>query len=406
MQNKKHVVLVSSGQPSLNPRLVKEADSLAQAGFKVTVLYAYWNAWGTQLDKELLKTKQWQAVRTGGDPETKTFTYLLTRILFKISNWFTRLTGSMLMAEVAIARNSLFLIKKTKTIRADLYIGHYPGALAAVVKAAKKHHKPCGFDAEDFHRKEVNDNENSYDYKLKSYIENKYIPQVNYLSASSVQIGIAYHTIFKKTQPVVLNNVFPKSTLNVTNLVLNDEQPVKLFWFSQVIGPNRGLEYLCKALNLTAISFEVHLLGYCDSDYKTKLQAAYSNITFHPPTHPDNIIEFASQFDIGLALEIGFSVNNNLALSNKIFTYMQAGLAIIASNTEAQEYLLKQHPAIGKVYDNSDIETLASALVYYHQNRNELLLARQAALQLAHQEYNWENESQKFLAIVKKTLAD
>jgi len=404
MQNNKHVVLISSGQPSLNPRLVKEADALTGAGFNVTVLYTYWNAWGTQLDVDLLKTKKWHAIRTGGNPDTERFTYLLTRLLFKISNLFSRLTGSMLMADLATARGSMFLIKKAKSISADLYIGHNPGALPAVVKAAKKHNKPCGFDAEDFHRNEVSNDANNYDVKLKSHVENKYIPQVNYLSASSIQIGNAYHAIFNKTRPIILNNVFPKSNLDATSLLNNSEQPVKLFWFSQVIGPNRGLEQLFEALNLTEVKFEVHLLGYCDDDYKKSLQHLYNNINFHPPIHPDEITEFASQFDIGMALETGFSVNNNLALSNKIFTYMQAGLAIIASNTEAQAHLLNQHPAVGKIYDKADVETLVSALVYYHQNRNELLFARLAALQLAHQEYNWENESQKFLAVVKSLI--
>ena len=58
----KKVVLITSGQPSLNPRLVKEADILANSGFDVTVLYAYWNNWGTTYDNDLLSNKKWNAI--------------------------------------------------------------------------------------------------------------------------------------------------------------------------------------------------------------------------------------------------------------------------------------------------------------------------------------------------------
>ena len=50
------IVLISPGQPSLNPRLVKEADTLAANGYDVTVLYSYWNDWGAKFDKTLLPT--------------------------------------------------------------------------------------------------------------------------------------------------------------------------------------------------------------------------------------------------------------------------------------------------------------------------------------------------------------
>jgi len=48
--------------------LVKEADALTNAGYQVTVLYAYWNDWGTLYDEELLAGKNWKAIRASGAP--------------------------------------------------------------------------------------------------------------------------------------------------------------------------------------------------------------------------------------------------------------------------------------------------------------------------------------------------
>ena len=37
----KTIVLVTTGQPSTKPRIVKEADALQKAGFNVNVLYSF-----------------------------------------------------------------------------------------------------------------------------------------------------------------------------------------------------------------------------------------------------------------------------------------------------------------------------------------------------------------------------
>jgi glycosyltransferase involved in cell wall biosynthesis len=404
---KKKMVMVSSGQPSLNPRLVKEADTLTAAGFDVTVLYAYWNAWGTHLDEKLIPGKKWKCVRAGGDPEQKKFTYLLSRIIHKFSLWVTKHTGIKYFAQFAIARSSYFLIREAKKHKADLYIGHNLGALPAAVKASKKHKKPCGFDAEDFHRYETLNNNNDKEVILKAFIEDKYIPQVSYLSASSTQIANAYQQLFPDKKPVTLLNVFPFNNA-VKQPQLNVNQPVKLFWFSQVIGVSRGVEDIVKALHfLKDENFELHLLGYHSSqsiDFIEQLNNGVAKIFYHQPVMPGVLVEFAAQFDIGLATEPGFSINNDFALSNKIFTYMQAGLAIATSDTTAQSALLNQYPAIGSVYQKGNVQSLADVLSAYNKNRGELLEKREASWLLAKNTLNWENESERFLGLVKQTL--
>ena len=57
-----------------------------------------------------------------------------------------------------------------------------------------------------------------------------------------------------------------------------------------------------------------------------------------------------SNYDVGLALEISEAdLNKQLALSNKIFAYLQAGLFVVATNTQAQEQLLQQLQGHGLV---------------------------------------------------------
>ena len=57
-------------------------------------------------------------------------------------------------------------------------------------------------------------------------------------------------------------------------------------------------------------------------------------VNFLPPVEEKKIFEIASEHHIGLASETGKDLNNNIALSNKIFTYLLAGNAILFSNTD------------------------------------------------------------------------
>lgn len=403
------ILLITSGQPSLNPRLVKEADTLSSAGHNVTVLYAYWNEWGTKFDCALLKSRKWTAVRIGGAPKQNKLSYFLSRLIHKLATIGAKKLSIPIFAEAAIARSSFMLSIAAKKYQADLYIAHNPGALPAAVKAARHHQKPCGFDAEDFHRNEVSNDPNNFDVKLKTHIEQKYLPKTNYLTASSPQITAAYQALFPSKDIVTLLNVF-NPVSDVTIAKTDPILPIKLFWFSQTIGPQRGIETLIEALNsLAAESVELHLLGNFQHGgsraYFEKLTIPnLYKLYFHPPISADELITFSTQFDIGLALEPSFSINNDLALSNKIFTYLQAGLAVIASNTTAQCDLLTKHPEFGSLYESNNAQSLSKALLHYSENRGRLDNARKASLTLAHSKLNWEIEQIKFLKIVQQTL--
>ena len=200
-------------------------------------------------------------------------------------------------------------------------------------------------------------------------------------------------------------NVFPKEP-EIRAHTLKSDGPIRLFWFSQTIGPKRGLQDVTGAFKiLDSSKYELHLLGNCTEEVKAEISAqAKSKIEFYGPIAAGELASFASQFDIGLALEPGFSINNNLALSNKIFTYLQAGLCVIASDTIAQKSLIDSYPAIGKVYPRGDLKVLSDILNHYDQDRNQLLKAQQAALFVAHEALNWETEQGKFLGVIENIL--
>lgn len=402
------VLLLTSGQPSINPRLVKEADVLSDAGYDVTVLYVYWNDWATKFDTPLLQNKKWKAIRVGGDPYQQKTTYFFSRLIHKISRSIIQKIGPVnMLSQIAISRGAYFLTREAKKHKADLYIGHNMGALAAVIKAAKKHNAKSGFDTEDFHRQEVSDDKNSLHYKNVKYLEDKYLSKADYVTSASPQIADAYQRLYPGIEPVSILNVFPQDT-SVKKRTVNNGI-IKLFWFSQTIGANRGLEEVIEALNrLNSNNIELHLLGNSNDSIKqlfsNKAAAGKQQVFFHEPILADDLISFASQFDIGLASENSTPLNRNICLTNKIFTYLQAGLTIIASDTTAQKAFLNEHPEVGKVYQKNDIQSLTNILSAYQADREFLHNTCTASLKLGREKMNWENESKKFLQLVQTTL--
>jgi len=411
----KKVVLITSGQPSLNPRLVKEADALTGSGFQVTVIYQYWNVWGTKTDQLWLSSKKWSAIRIGGSPKQHKVVYWLSRFQHKtVKKLFKYFGFKHQLAERAAGRCTFLMLKEALRHPADLYIAHNLAALPIAVLAAKKHKAKCGFDAEDFHRNEVSDDPNHSDVRLKTYLEEKYIPQTDYLTASSLAITQLYQKLFPSKKIVTVLNAFPiEKEVQLPIVQLN--QPLKLFWFSQTIGLNRGLQDVFSALKfLEDELIELHLLGFLDEQTSVKLNELIAGlqfqkkpfIFFHPPVNPDQLSIFAAKFDIGLALEPGFSINNNAALSNKIFTYLQAGLAVVATDTLAQKQFMAENPQLGFCYEKGNAQQLSEILKHLLNAPELLLKTKQEAYISARSNLNWETESLKFLKVVEETLAD
>ncbi len=411
----KKIVLVTSGQPSLNPRLVKEADALVEAGYEVTVIYQYWNEWGTDLDKVLLPQKKWKTIRVGGDPIKEKTAYWWSRVKLKIGQKLVQLLGfNHGLAELTIGRCTFQLLHEASRNRAALYIAHNLAALPAAVSAAQKFKAKCGFDAEDLHRYEMSDSDLNVDVRLKKYIEDKYFPSTNYLTTSSPEIAKRYEALYPVLKFTTLLNVFPKVTLTPTNTT-RSSVPLKLFWFSQNVGLSRGLQDVIAALKILEQEvIEFHILGFLSPNVNNELEQFIAalhfvkppQLIFHPPIVATELAQFASQYDIGLATEPGFSINNDIALSNKIFTYAQAGLAIVASDTTAQKSFMTMYPNMGMVYEKKNPSNLATIIKTYIEDQTLLNQHQVKAVNYAEEILNWETEKEKFLTIINHLLAN
>jgi glycosyltransferase involved in cell wall biosynthesis len=390
------ITIISTGQPAGNPRLVKEANALSEIGFEVTVIYSHWASWALLFDKQIINSANWKAYLAGGNPINNKTIFFFTRLKHKIFSTLSNYTFGFLFAEKTQARAYSELLKLAKTHKPQLYIAHNLGALSVAAMAAKFYNLPFAFDAEDFHRQETTDNFSDKDYRLKKYLEEKYLPKATYISAASPLIEKAYKTLFPNQKFITIQNVFSKPK---SGNIISKNQNLRLVWFSQTIGKNRGLEQVLEALKKLQLPVELTLIGAVSDEIKHNFSDSYL-VNFIPTLHPDELISYLSQFDIGLALEQKTPFNRNICLTNKIFSYLSAGIAIIATDTEAQTQFLSKHPQIGKLYKSQDITALADIILYYFYHKKELQEAKNQSIHLAINQYNVEMEYQKLLDII------
>jgi glycosyltransferase involved in cell wall biosynthesis len=406
------ICLLTPGQPSINPRLVKEADALVEAGHEVHVLCSHCIAWADVSDGELLRHKKWKCTYVGGKPGSWLFRY--TRLRHAV---IRRLPGfwkaGRLMRAWALTRVTSELEARAIRLKADFYIAHYTGALTAAVAASRKNRALVGFDAEDLES-------GYYSFeagpspidRLTEEVEREYLPKCSYITAASPGIAETYRGKYSIPLPTTVLNVFPLAQRTSQFRSTDNSGPLRLYWFSQTVGLGRGLEDVIGAMGrLAGCDIQLHLRGRCDPETRQALVAfaaeagiAAEKIAVYEPAAADEMVELSADYDIGLALERVDSENHDLCLSNKIFTYLLAGNAIAATITCGQESLMKEFGISGFTYEPGKVDALAAGLRNWYENRNLLDEARRASWHWGSTKFNWDREKKKFLEVVERAL--
>lgn len=405
----KKICIVTTRHISYNPRVLKEADALQGHGYEVVVVTINNHRLLRQFDEALMRSRTWKLrtvdYRKELPQEKKRWLFL--SLQQKLFNYLSMITLRGGIAERASERAYDKLLDLAMHEKADLYIAHHAEALGVAYTAAKANGSHLGFDAEDFHTGMNESARASRQETLISYLEKKYLSSCHFTTAASKGIAEAYRDKYGISQPEVILNVFPFERLPAG--VVNN--PVKFYWYSQVIGPNRGLELLLEAAGLVRMPFEIHLRGslYSD-DYRRQLEekAEKSGIRqqlfFHEPIVAEEIIRDGHHFDVGIALESDITINRNICVTNKVFSYLMSGLAIVGTDTYGQKDIFSHFPRAVRICRMNNAGELAAAMQFYISHPDELKAAKAAAAHAAGEQFNWEKESAKLLACIDQVL--
>lgn len=405
------VCLVTPGQPSTNPRLVKEADALVEAGAEVYVVACKFEDWADNADATFADrpwTTHWLQFGTQAPRWLDVYQRARRRACREVSRFVGMQPG---LAERAFHYVIPELTKTTSRIRADLYIAHNLAALPPARLAARRHGAKLGFDAEDFHRGQFPDSVWNVERRLTAYLEERHMPHCDYLTAASDGIGAAYAKTLDVPPPTTILNVFPWSDRDaeVPRDELETERPDgarSLYWFSQTIGPDRGLQDALQALPHLPNDVVLSLRGQWASGYEPKFREQAQALGVHDRVRhldlvsPEELIVRTAEHDLGLALEHPVCQNRRICVTNKLFTYLLAGMPFVATETPGQKPIVQDLPDVARGYPPGDVEGFASAV----RSLLDARCAHQAAIRAAKERYSWDVEKKKYLEVVTQTL--
>jgi glycosyltransferase involved in cell wall biosynthesis len=219
------------------------------------------------------------------------------------------------------------------------------------------------------------------------------------LTTSSEAIAGEYRRRYD-VDPVVIHNTFPLP-LEQPDFSRRDPATLKVYWFSQTIGPGRGLEDAVVALGRIDAAAELTLLGRPHGGYLETLrefaaaQPRRVPIIHKPPVPPDAMVDVARGHDVGLALDHGASPNRDLCLTNKAFTYILAGVPVVMADTPGQHALGVDLGRGAALVRPGDVDALAAVLSRWASDPGALDCAKRTAWHAASRRWHWEDESER-----------
>jgi glycosyltransferase involved in cell wall biosynthesis len=402
MRPSRRILIVTSGPLCRNPRPWKEAITLSGAGFEVTVLSVFATEECVAQDAELLAAsrvrqiwlrpcgpalaRHWRRVRVG-----------LARYAVAHLRWQCPLVLGPTQA----------LLARIRALPADLTIVHNEAPLWAGRQLLKEGRRVAA-DFEDWHSEDLLAvNRQGRPLPLLRSLERDLLHRAVYVSTTSHALADALHRTYAGQAPRVVINAFPRQTL--PGPVGLNATP-SFFWFSQTIGPGRGLEPFLEAWAIMRKPSRLVLLGKPRVAYRERLisllpEARRAEVEFHEPVSPLALPTVIARHDIGLALEPADSPSRNLTITNKFFQYLNAGLAVLASDTAGQREVFAAAPEIGEIVSLAHPTPLATRLDALLGDPIRLSGMKGAARRAVEARFGWDKTAPLLLRFVEEACA-
>ncbi|GAA6621361.1 hypothetical protein NUACC26_071810 [Scytonema sp. NUACC26] len=392
------------------PRPQKEAEALANAGHDVTVRGFWFDPELMKRDRLLIVNKKWR------------FEPIIDfQPIYRQKNFGIRLKSRV--AKEKFKRFGTFspallgygvkaMLKVARQFRADLTIVHSEAGLWVGNCLLDEGYR-VGVDFEDWFSEDLLPDARAVRpiTQLKT-LESRLARDCTYCLTTSHTLAEALAEAYQAPKPTVIYNTFPWGERQQIDYQKRDRRNLNLpsiHWFSQTIGSGRGLDTLFNALQYLKIRVEIHLRGNYPDSYRQELESLVPTewrdyLFIHPTVCNAELLSRIAEHDIGLALEVPYCLNKQFTISNKLFQYLQAGLAVIATDTVGQREIFSQQTAIGRLIPSNNSLSLAQALNELLELPEKLKLAKDAALLVSKKQFTWENEAQKLVKIAEVAL--
>lgn len=407
------ICLITGAPLCRNPRVVKEASALSDAGHGVTVLGPAFTETLAQQDRQILHDAGWRRTITADlrPSQTATWKRLWWRGLRRLAteachrlDWETPYgLGYGLRRTLKVARQ----------VETDLYIGHQEVGAWGAAKLLREGHN-VGADLEDWYARDLlPEAQASRPISVLEDCEATLLKRGAHVTTTSHALASAFSNTYDAPRPSVVYNAFPwaeRDRLDGQRRDRDDTDRPSLHWFSQTIGPGRGLDTLCTALRRVRRPVDVHLRGNASPAFEEQLRDAFPDVSrehrlfLHELVPPAELTSRIAEHDVGLALEQPEPPSRNLTVTNKILQYLLGGLAVVATPTAGQREVADAAPDAVRLCEGYNADRLAAQINGLVESSEHLNEAKGAALNAAKETFCWEKQVPRLVASVEEAL--
>ena len=404
------IVILNSSHLCHAPRMIKEAETLAEAGYYVQVLGAWFDHELKERDRRVANNAPFAFVPVIDFVDGS----LAKNYCLRLRGKWASLTYKLLGVETPWQLGYAYSALRREALRknADLYIAHSELAIGVAVELLRigRH---VAVDMEDWFSEDLLPAaRRNRPLRLISKLEGEILAGGLYSSCPSNAMSRALADAYGCTLPAVVYNAFPWTERRSLDGLRKDREDMTLpsvHWFSQTVGLGRGLEELIAALPSVEHDFELHLRGQIipgfDDWIRQRLPQRWRDrVFFHALVPNDELLSRIAEHDIGFAGEMKYARSRDLTVTNKILQYLLAGLAVVASDTQGQAEIAERAPEAVSLYPSGSSRRLAACLNALLASPDRLLAAKAAALHAAERVFCWERQQRTLLQAVKRAL--
>ncbi len=304
------------------------------------------------------------------------------------------------------------LVEALAATKPDILHAHDSDALDAIGRVAKQLRVPFVYDAHELWLGQENRGRSALYHTLFRawywWLQRRTVPRA--AAVLTVSQPIAERLEASYGVPVALVPNYPVDTgvqprRELRELLaepIPEDAPIVLYIGN--IQAGRGLEELVSALPECPGAFLVCLGASGDPAALAELAAGLGvgdRIRFVPPVAADQVVSFAASATVGVALTAPISENNRMALPNKLFQCMAAGIPVVATDASHVRAIVEGAGA-GVCVDPTSATAIASGL--------RQLLADPAAAEgmgrrgaaAVRDRFNWSRSEQALLEVYRR----
>jgi hypothetical protein len=395
------ILFVSPADLYSTPRLIRNAFSLAGAGHEVNIMLPYKRKEdeGRDLAIALPKNCSLLPIRLYGKNGMLSFQWKTYK---KIAAIVYNLLKTPRIAGLSMAYGIGKMRRELASLEPDLIIAQQHPVAPISLERATSLGIPLFIDMED-----VLSEEPSSQRLAAKQIEETCLSKATRVLTMSNAAANFFDTRYSLKSPSIAlhNSTSPLEKEGFSSYTKAAKGVASIYWFGKTIGPHScALELLHANLSLGA-PFHIALRGKLDPVYCSNLaevaaeHGASSTLSILEPQPIEQMLSLASEHDIFYGSQPPGSLFHELAIGNKIFTGLQAGMVMLVQDTEAHRLLFGDMKKGIFYYDLRVENSLRNCLQQIFASTSDLksfkIYNREASKQ-----WSWNRESRRLIDAV------